>query len=143
MKKFINAAKHDWTRCVWAMDVIIRGVRARLYREFKAQAAKMGLRLSEALQKAIESWLLENSSLTLAMSDPDQLAFAGLMQKAERRYHGKYVGVYGGGKLVVAEGLDDLVGQLKEAGVSKAVVSHVGVDESGEGGEWLWGSIER
>jgi len=124
------------------MDVIIRGVRLRLYREFKAQASKMGLKLSEALQKAIERWLFENSQSAFVMSDPNQLAFAKLAAQIELKYRGKYVGVCGG-KLFVAEKLEDLLTQLKEAGVTRAIVSQVGVDETGEGGEWLWGSIER
>jgi len=124
------------------MDVIIRGMRTRIYREFKAQANKMGLRLSDALQKAIERWLLENSQSSLVMNDPNQLAFAKLASQIESKYHGKYVAMCGG-KLYVAGTLEDLGGQLKEAGIARAVVSHVGADESGEGGEWLWGSIER
>ena len=125
------------------MDVIIRGIKTRLYREFKAQAARMGLRLSEALQKAIERWLIENSPSMLVLNDPNQLAFARLAAVIETKYRGKYVGVYGDDKLLVADKLEDLLSQLKESGITRAVVSHVGFDESEEGGEWLWGSIER
>jgi hypothetical protein len=114
-----------------------------LYREFKGRAASMGLKLGEALQEAIARWLEETSPLPLAMNNQNQLAYAKTRAEIDRKYHGKYVAVYDGGKLVVGQSLENLAEKLKGLEVKRAVVCHVGVDESGEGGEWLWGSIER
>ena len=38
------------------MDVIIRKVPSKAYREFKGRAARVGMRLGDALKEAMESW---------------------------------------------------------------------------------------
>jgi len=141
MKKFISSRPAMTPRST--LDVIIRGVRSRLYREFKGRAASMGVKVGEALQEAIARWLEETSPLPLAMSNQNQLAYAKMRPEISRKYHGKYAAVYDGGKLIASQSFEDLADKLKELEVKRAVVCHVGVDESGEGGEWLWGSIER
>lgn len=46
------------------MAIIIRDVNKEIYAKFKAKAAEYGLKIGEALTKAMESWMNLNNTLT-------------------------------------------------------------------------------
>ncbi|MGC8577279.1 MAG: hypothetical protein ACP5LN_08620 [Thermoproteota archaeon] len=58
------------------VDVIIRGVDDDLYRKLKSRAALMGLKVSEALQEAIRTWLdLEQYDAIRTENDENNLEY--------------------------------------------------------------------
>ncbi|MGB9806389.1 MAG: hypothetical protein ACPLRT_06515 [Thermoproteota archaeon] len=58
------------------VDVIIRGVDDDLYRKLKSRAALMGLKVSEALQEAIRTWIdLEQYDAIRTENDENNLEY--------------------------------------------------------------------
>ncbi len=123
------------------MDVIIRNVPSKAYREFKARAAKLGLRLGEALKEAMEAWLVSTEEHAGLPHDQNDDAFRRMKPELERKYHGKYIAIANGQLAAVAETLEQLTAELRRKRIARCRTVHLGVDESGEGGVWLWSSI--
>jgi phosphoserine phosphatase len=123
------------------LDVIIRDVRSKVYREFKARAAKLGLKLGEALKLAMESWVGAETSTSVVGGSVENETYRKMKAELFRSYHGKHIAIAGGRLVAVSGSLDELARKLRDLGVSRALTVEVGKEESGEGGEWLWGSI--
>jgi hypothetical protein len=123
------------------LDVIIRNVPSKAYREFKSRAAKVGLRLGDALKEAMEEWGTESEGAKYPPHDENDDAYRRMKASLQKDYWGKYVGISGGQLVAVAETLDALGAVLRRKRIMRCRTVHVGVEESGEGGEWLWGSI--
>ena len=119
--------------------LVIKGADERKLREFKAEAVRRGLKLSEALEEAIELWL--NAKPLLDEVDANNLAY--LRAKRQLKGHeGKYA-VFAFGKMIgVFESLEDVSKALRslEPKPKHAVVAKIGVDKPGEL-EWWGGSI--
>ena len=125
------------------MDVIIRKVPSKAYRDFKSRAAKAGLRLGDALKQAMEDWGTEIEGTKYPPHDENDDAYRRMKASLQRNYWGKYVAISSGQLVAVAETLEALAAVLRHKRIMRCRTVHVGVDESGEGGEWLWGSIEQ
>jgi hypothetical protein len=123
------------------LDVIIRNVPPKAYREFKARAAKLGLRIGEALKEAMESWATSTEGGAGVLQDRDDDAFRRMKSTLEREYRGKYVAMVNGQLAAVADTMEQLAAELRRRKIARCHTVHLGVDESGEGGEWLWSSI--
>jgi len=141
MKKFIT--RNENVAIGSKLDVIIRNVPSKAYREFKSRAAKAGLRLGDALKQAMEDWGIEIESKKYPPHDENDDAYRRMKASLQRNYWGKYVAISGGQLVAVAETLDGLAAVLRDRRIMRCRTVHVGVEESGEGGEWLWGSIEQ
>ena len=118
--------------------LVVKGADERRLREFKAEAVRRGLRLSEALEEAIELWL--SAKPVLDEVDANNLAYLRakrLLEGQEGRYavfaHGRMVGVF--------DSLEEVSGALRslEPRPRHAVVVRVGVDKPDEL-EWWGGS---
>ena len=141
MKKFITPIESIQRSN--GMDVIIRNVPSKAYREFKSRAAKTGLRLGEALKRAMEEWTGDMEGSETLAHDPNDLAFRRMRATLERKYRGKYVALSSGQLVAVADSLEALGAVLRRKKITRSRTAHLCVDEEGEGGEWLWGSIEQ
>jgi len=97
------------------LDVIIRNVTAKTYREFKARAAKMGLRVGEALRYAMESWISSSGKERGLAVDPNDEAFKRMRVELEKPYHGKHIAIANGQLIAVANTYDELVGRAQAA----------------------------
>jgi len=123
------------------LDVIIRGVSPKVYREFKARAAKLGLRLRDALGQAMQSWTGNGSLLTPVVADLNNQAYEKMKPELLKNFNGKHVAIANGELVAVADSLEELGARLRELNICRALGLHVGREETGEAGEWLWGSI--
>jgi hypothetical protein len=123
------------------LDVIIRNVPPKAYREFKARAAKLGLRIGEALKEAMETWASSTAGENDILQDRNDDAFRRMRPTLERKYPGKYIAISNGQLAAVADTMERLAADLRRRKIERCRTVHLGVDESGEGGEWLWGSI--
>jgi len=123
------------------LDVIIRGVSPKAYREFKARAAKLGLRLRDALRQAIQNWAAVDPAVTSVLADPNNETYEKTKPELLKKFYGKHVAIADGKLVAVADSLQELGAKLRELNITRALGLHVGHDEGGEAGEWLWGSI--
>ncbi len=124
------------------MTLVIKKIDEKKLREFKAEAIRRGLTLSQAIEEAIELWLRRPALLT--EEDVNNLVYVRMKRQLEK-YKGKYV-VIARGKFLGA------FDTLKDAGLAlrkldelpkHAIIVKVGVDKAIEGElEWLGGSIE-
>jgi hypothetical protein len=124
-----------------ALDIIIRNVESKAYREFKARAAKAGMRLGEALKQAMESWSAPTDSEASPPHDQNDDAFRRMRSVLERKYAGKYIAIANGQLVAVADTLERLAAELRERRITRCRTVRLSVEETGEGGEWLWSSI--
>ena len=122
------------------MDVIIRNVPPKAYRDFKSKAAKAGLRLGDALKQAMEGWGTEMEGTKYPPHDQNDDAYRRMKTWLQKNYWGKYAAISGGQLVAVTETLEALAAVLRHEGIMRCRTVHVGVEECGEGGEWLMGS---
>lgn len=125
------------------LDVIIRGVSPRAYREFKARAAKLGLKLRDALRQAIESYAAAGPAVTSVLADPNNETYEKMRPELLKKYYGKHVAIANGKLVAVADSLQELGAMLRELNITRALGLQVGHEQGGEAGEWLWGSIAQ
>lgn len=122
------------------MTLVIRKVDERKLREFKAEAVRRGLTLSEAFEEAIELWL----SARLLFSEEDSNNVAYLRERRRlQRYRGMYA-VFAHGRFIGAyPSLEEVAKALKPLTPRPrhAIVVKVGEDRPGEL-EWWGGSLE-
>lgn len=122
--------------------MVIKKIDKRKLREFKAEAIRRGLTLSQAIEEAIELWL--SSRFLLSDMEANNLAYVRFKRDLEK-YEGKYV-VFALGRFIGAfEKLDDIAKALKDLKPKPkhAIVLKVGYDRKVEGElEWWGGSIE-
>lgn len=123
------------------MDVLIRNVPSKAYREFKSRAARSGMRLGDALKEAMERWAAATGDEASAPHDQNDDAFRRMKPTLQRKYSGKFIAVANGQLVAVADTLEQLAVELRRKRIVRCRTVHLGVEESGEGGEWLWGSI--
>jgi hypothetical protein len=121
------------------VTLVVKGADERRLREFKAEAVRRGLKLSEALEEAIELWL--SAKPVLDEVDANNLAYLRAKRLLEGR-EGRYA-VFAFGRMVgVFESLEEVSKALRslDPRPRHAVVVKVGVDKPGEL-EWWGGSI--
>jgi len=126
-------------KVVKRVTLVVKNADERKLREFKAEAVRRGLKLSEALEEAIELWL--SAKPLLDEVDANNLAYLRAKRKLEE-HRGKYA-VFAHGRMIgVFESLEEASGALRslEPKPRHAVVVKIGVDKPGEL-EWWGGSI--
>ncbi|RLF12927.1 MAG: hypothetical protein DRN06_09180 [Thermoprotei archaeon] len=124
------------------MTLVVKKVDERKLREFKAEAIRRGLTLSQALEEAIELWL--RASYMLSEEDANNMAYIEA-KRLLRGHEGEYA-VFAHGRLLgFYRTLSEVSEALKSLDVRPrhAIVVKVGVDSPPPGElEWLGGSIE-
>jgi hypothetical protein len=121
------------------LDAIIRNLNAKTYREFKSRAARAGLKVGEALKLAMEAWVASNEN-AVPLDSNDQ-AFKRLRSELQKRYYGKHIAIANAQLAAVADTYERLIAELRRKKIGRCLTVQMGVDETGEGGEWLWSSI--
>lgn len=114
-------------------------------RLLKAEAARRGLSLSEAVEEAIELWA--RSPLGVVGDEAaDDATWEAVKERLRREARGKYVVIAGGRVVGVYDSLDEAAEALRglrRRGVRRAILVRPGVDDERAGeAEWLGGSME-
>ena len=123
------------------MDVLVRGLDTSLYRRLKARAALMGLKVSAAMQEAMDRWLSETGKEVQTESDADNAAYLRMKRSLQRDHAGEYAVFCSGDLLGTASSLEEAGSLARRAKREKVLLVKVGEEEAA-GGEWLWSSIE-
>ncbi|ABL78964.1 hypothetical protein [Thermofilum pendens] len=119
------------------MTLVVKKVDERKLREFKAEAIRRGLTLSQAIEEAMDLWL--SSRLLLTEADANNEAYAREKERLLKEHRGMYA-VFAHARLVgVYATLDEVIAALKGIRPKHAVVVKVGEDKGGEL-EWWGGS---
>ena len=122
------------------MTLVVKKIDERKLREFKAEAVRRGLTLSQALEEAIELWLSSRQAWTEA--DANNAAYAREKQRLLREHKGSYA-VFAHGRLIgIYRTLEEVSAALRslEERPRHAVVVKVGEDAP-RALEWWGGSI--
>lgn len=125
------------------MVLVIKKVDERKLREFKAEAVKRGLTLSQAFEEAIELWLKSKGNITTE-DDLNNRVFLELKRSMDK-YKGKYLVITHGKFLGAYSSLEDVANVLSsiKPEVKHAIVFKVGIDKKVKGElEWLGGSMK-
>lgn len=99
------------------MSILIRGVDPQKYARFKAKAAENGLKIGEALEKAMEEWT-EHQEHALAEDSQRQMnliALRRLRGTLEAQHKGSWVVIANGDLQLIAPSLPDLQAKLGES----------------------------
>jgi len=119
--------------------LVIRGVDNKKLREFKAEAKRRGLSLSQALEEAIELWLKK------VEADENNAAYEREKNRL-KEYYGKYA-VFAYGRLLgVYETLEDVTETLKKLSPRPrhSIVVRIGIDDAARAKmEWWGGSLSK
>lgn len=124
------------------VTLVIRKIDERKLREFKAEAIRRGLTLSQALEEAIDAWLRDRV-LGTDVDENNRAYFK--MRDRLNSYKGKYM-VFANGRFLGAFDAIEEVGEALRSVSPRprhAIVLKVGKDKVAEGRlEWWGGSIE-
>jgi len=127
------------------LRLVLKKVSEEKIRALKAEAARRGITLSQAVEEAIELWLrLSNASI--AVDDVvDDAVWEEQRAKLEKEYRGKYVVIAFGRVQGVFDSLEQVAEFLRSLRPRprRAIVVRPGVDTGGEVREWWGGSLER
>ncbi|MHA1607958.1 MAG: hypothetical protein ACTSWP_10585 [Candidatus Freyarchaeota archaeon] len=123
------------------VTLVARGVDGKLYREFKAEAVRRGMKVSQAIEESMRLWLSSREQVKSEV-DINNEAYERMREELEAKYKGKYAVISGGKLIGVCNDLREVreVLRRREAG-RHAIVVKVGVDRREEH-EWLGGSLE-
>jgi hypothetical protein len=119
--------------------LVIRGVDNKKLREFKSEAKRRGLSLSQALEEAIELWLEK------VEADENNAVYEREKNRL-KEYYGKYA-VFAYGRLLgVYETLEDVTETLKKLSQRPrhSIVVRIGIDDAARAEmEWWGGSLSK
>ncbi|PCN50093.1 hypothetical protein B6U99_06280 [Candidatus Geothermarchaeota archaeon ex4572_27] len=124
------------------MTLVVKKIDEGLVREFKAEAVRRGLTLSEALAEAISLWLqhVRSEGVVETEDTVNNRVYESMKAELERRYSGKYVVISGGRLIGAYESGEEVIAALRKIRPRHAIVVRVG--ERPGVGEWLGGSLE-
>jgi len=125
------------------MVLVIKKVDERKLREFKAEAVRRGLTLSQAFEEAVELWLRSRGNI-ITEEDVNNSVFLELKKDLDR-YRGKYIVIAHGKFLGAYDSLREVASILLKIKpeVKHAIVFKVGFDRKIKGElEWLGGSMK-
>ena len=99
------------------MGVYIRGVDEKVYREFKAESVRRGLKIGEAVTEALKIWLnkhrKEENNIDMARKI-NNAAYRMIKGKLLRDHLGKWIAIADGRLMAVADSLEQLCKENKE-----------------------------
>jgi len=125
------------------MVLVIKKVDERKLREFKAEAVRRGLTLSQAFEEAVELWLKSRGNI-ITEEDVNNSVFLELKKDLDK-YRGKYIVIARGKFLGAYDSLREVANILLKIKpeVKHAIVFKVGFDRKIKGElEWLGGSMK-
>lgn len=122
------------------MTLVIKKIDEEKLREFKAEAIRRGLTLSEAINQAIDLWLNR-------VKDDDERSennkvFEKLKDEIISKYKDKYVVIAQGKFIGAFDNIEQIQDILKKLNVRHAIVFNSSKDVKGDG-EWLGGSLSQ
>jgi hypothetical protein len=127
------------------MTLVIKRVDPEKLRMFKAEAARRGLRLHQALEEAITLWLKYKPFVLETEIDVNNRVYEEMREELLRKYRGKFILIASGRLIGVFDGLEEAAGSLEKLrpNIKHAILTRIGVDEEYHGEyEWWGGSIE-
>lgn len=95
----------------------IRGVDEKVYREFKAEAVRRGLKIGEAVTEALKTWLdkgKKEEGMTEVARKINNAAYRMVKRKLLRDYPGKWIAIADSRLVAVADSLEQLCEENKE-----------------------------
>ena len=99
------------------MGVYIRGVDEKVYREFKAESVRRGLKIGEAVTEALKTWLnkhrKEENNIDIARKI-NNAAYRMIKGKLLRDHLGKWIAIADGQLMAVSDSLEQLCKENKE-----------------------------
>ncbi|MHA1722058.1 MAG: hypothetical protein ACTSXW_03175 [Candidatus Baldrarchaeia archaeon] len=99
------------------MGVYIRGVDEKVYREFKAESVRRGLKIGEAVTEALKIWLSrhrkEENNIDIARKI-NNATYRMIKGKLLRDHLGKWIAIADGRLMAVADSLEQLCKENKE-----------------------------
>jgi len=125
------------------LTLVIKGIDEKKLREFKAEAIRRGLKLSQAFEEAIELWL--NKREVVGEADANNIAYERERHRL-KKHHGKYAVFANGGLIGVYDTLEEVAEALKRLSPRPrhSIVVRIGVDDAARGDmEWWGGSISQ
>ena len=120
------------------MTLVIKNVNEEKLREFKAEAIRRGLTLSEAIDQAMDLWL--NRVRDNDERQENNKVFNKLKNEILSKYKDKYVIIAQGKFIGAYDSIDQVEEVLKKLNVKHAIVFNPSKDIKSEG-EWLGGSL--
>ncbi|MEM4966463.1 MAG: hypothetical protein QXS45_06810 [Sulfolobales archaeon] len=120
------------------MTLVIKKINEEKLREFKAEAIRRGLTLSEALEQAIDLWL--NKVKDSDERDINNKVFMKMRGEVFSKYKDKYVVIAQGKFIGAYDKIEEVQEVLKKLNVNHAIVFNPSKDVKEEG-EWLGGSL--
>jgi len=99
------------------MGVYIRGVDEKVYREFKAESVRRGLKIGEAVTEALKTWLnkhrKEENNIDMARKI-NNATYRMIKGKLLRDYPRKWIAIADGRLIAVSDSLEQLCKENKE-----------------------------
>ncbi|MCD6164274.1 MAG: hypothetical protein J7J30_02415 [Candidatus Odinarchaeota archaeon] len=99
------------------MGVYIRGVDEKVYREFKAESIRRGLKIGEAVTEALKIWLnkhrKEENNIDIARKI-NNATYRMIKGKLLRDHLGKWIAIADGRLMAVSDSLEQLCKENKE-----------------------------
>ena len=106
--------------------IYVKGVKEELYREVKAQSARLGKTVSEVVTSALEDWLRRKAPEEDREFLQNNLAYEALEEELSAKYVGRYVAFEKGRLVGAADTIDGLSRFMSD--VDHRIVVRVGED---------------
>nr|MCL7344800.1 DUF5678 domain-containing protein [Candidatus Aramenus sulfurataquae] len=123
------------------MTLVIKKIDEKKLREFKAEAIRRGLTLSEAIEQAIDLWLNKVNDKDEEERRMNNEAFQKMKDEILSKYHDKYVVIAKGQLIGVFDNAQEVAEELRKLNVRQAIVFNPSKDSNKREGEWLGGSL--
>jgi len=97
------------------MSILIRGIDKEIYAKFKAKAAEFGLKIGEALTKAMETWINLNNQLTSEEIERKRniATFRSIIKDLEKTYPHKWGLISQGDLLCIKDTYDEIIAEIR------------------------------
>ncbi len=127
------------------MTLVVKKIDERKLRALKAEAARRGITISQAVEEAIDLWLTFTTRSALdEEEEANNREYERLKRAGElERMKGRYVVIAGGRLIGAFESLSEASEALRKLGVRRALIFRPGIDDAGVRREWLGGSMRR
>jgi len=106
------------------MGVYIRGVDEKVYREFKAEPIRQGLKIGEAVTEALKIWLSkrkeEENTIVMARKI-NNATYKMIKGKLLRDHLGKSIAIADGRLMAVADSLEQLCKKIRKSSKSMTI----------------------